>query len=263
MAEAADMTVRREQDSNQFSFTVRGHTTPDLSGSIPRQIFEAEPNSMLNKMYNGNWAYATDAAGRACINSNPAHWPLILDWVSFGVMPDEPTKAFIAECKYWQLDNLLSRLQQLERAASDEAAVAISTSKHTLSLTSIKATGRTGLQLEGSMHNFPDRFHDTSEANVFFTAFGASWAVTISEDGAFLALRSGPSAKAAQVQISFGAREHQSLFVEVSDCDLHPQGDGWGCKWQAGNSLTKLQQPPYVDLKGSLRLKVRLLYSAA
>ena len=85
----------------------------------------------------------------------------------------------------------------------------------------------------------------------------------IQEDGVFLALRSGPSAKAAQVQISFGTQEHQKAFAEISGCDLHPHDNGWGCKWQGGDSLEKLQQPPYVDLKGSLHLKIRLLYSPA
>ena len=112
LAEAVDMAARRKQDSKQFTFTVRGHTTPELSGSIPRQVFEAEPNSVLSKTYNGDWSYATDDQGRACINSDPAHWPLILRWLSFGSVPLQPTDDFVAECKYWQLDNLLGRIEQ-------------------------------------------------------------------------------------------------------------------------------------------------------
>ena len=250
--EAADMTARREQDSKQFRFTVRGHTTPELSGSIPGQTFEAEPNSVLNKMYNGEWAYATDAAGRACINSDPAHWPLVLRWLSFNIAPDEPSKAFIAECKYWQLDNLLSKMQQPQDSSNDDG-VTINTSKHNLSLTNITRGKRIGFQLEGSVHNFPDSFNkDSKEAHVVFKAFGASWDVTIQEDGAFLSLLSGPSARAAEVQISFGAHEHQAMFVDVSRCNFDPDGDGWGSGWQAGFSLEKAAATSLCESQGFL-----------
>lgn len=112
MEEAAEMTARRNKDSKQFTYTVRGHTTPALSGSIPHSIFEAEPGSALNAIYNGEWAYAKDDQGRAYINSNPAHWPLILDWLSFGSVPTHPSESFIAECQYWQLHNLLAKWEE-------------------------------------------------------------------------------------------------------------------------------------------------------
>ena len=41
--------------SKLFRYTVRGCERPDLSGSIPRQIFQAEPDSALNRMNNGEW----------------------------------------------------------------------------------------------------------------------------------------------------------------------------------------------------------------
>ena len=94
--EIATLAMRRQHDSKQLQYIIRGQE--GTSGSVPCQLFGAEPNSLLNKIFNGDWAFATDGQGRAIINSNPAHWPLILDWLSFGACPAHPTEAFIAEC---------------------------------------------------------------------------------------------------------------------------------------------------------------------
>lgn len=249
MAEAVDMTARRQRDSQQFKYTVRGHTTPDLSGSIPRQTFEAEPNSILNKMYNGDWAYATDEAGRACINSNPAHWPLILDWLSFGNLPETASEGFLAECKYWQLDNLLSQLQQ-RRAASAASPIIMSTDEFELSLTNVRKRRRTGFLLQGKINNFINRFDKENRLEVDFKAFGSSWRLLIDEDRAYLAMLSGPLAKATQIRIYFGEGPHQRLCVDTRDCDLDCDGEGWGDDWPDGFDLQKLQRPPYVNLRG-------------
>ena len=45
----------------------------------------------MNKTYNGEWAYAMDEKGRALINSDPANWPYIVNWLSFGPVPPSPT----------------------------------------------------------------------------------------------------------------------------------------------------------------------------
>lgn len=67
----------------------------------PHQVFEAEPDSALAHMYNGNWEYYKDNQGRANANSNPVHWPLILNWLSFGTIPTHPTEEFLSECSFW------------------------------------------------------------------------------------------------------------------------------------------------------------------
>lgn len=114
------MLAHRDADAKQFLYTVRGSELPGLSGSIPHQVFEAEPESALALMYNGRWEYYKDNQGRAIVNSSPAHWPLILNWLSFGTIPDHPTAETLSECSYWQLTNLLEAIEnkQSELAVS-------------------------------------------------------------------------------------------------------------------------------------------------
>ncbi len=91
LGEMASQMARRNVDSKQFKYIVRGRQEPAMSGSVPASIFGAEPDSLLNRAYNGDWDYARDAQDRACINSDPAHWPLILNWLSFGAVPQDPS----------------------------------------------------------------------------------------------------------------------------------------------------------------------------
>ena len=254
MGEAEEMTARRQQDSQQFTFTIRGHTTPELSGSIPRQVLEAEPNSVLNRTYNGEWAYATDDQGRACINSDPQHWPLIVNWLSFGSIPHQPSKAFQAECKYWQLDNLLAKFEEQQMTA------VVNTNQHSLRITTIKADGRDGFQVRGSIHNFVQRFSIAKCLSTEFDAFGSTWRLVIREAGAWFGLLDGPVAQQVGAQLSFGIRAHEWQFNHTPDHDLRPGGLAVGNKWMVGSDLQKLQRPPFVNLKGSLRFKVRLLF---
>ena len=70
MAEAGSMGMRRKSNGNQFAYIVRGSQDPAMSGSVPAQIFEAEPASVLCRMYNGEWDFAHDEQGRAHVNSD-------------------------------------------------------------------------------------------------------------------------------------------------------------------------------------------------
>ena len=154
MAEAKEMTARRDRDQKQFAFTVRGHETPELSGSVPCNIFEAELASVLNKKYNGEWAYAKDDRGRACINSDPAHWPLILRWLSYGAVPDltKCTSDFIAECRYWQLNRLLTEIEQLRQADSCQFAspgAIAKTDEYELEILQYERDGHGGFKVKG------------------------------------------------------------------------------------------------------------------
>ena len=192
MAAAQEMAVRRTRDSKQCAFIIRGNSR--LSSSVPCQIFEAEPHSVLNKVYNGEWACAVDEQGRACINSDPAHWPLILNWLSFGSVPVQPTEGFIAECKYWQLDNLLAKIQQQRpaRVAPAEPTVQRDTAKHSTSLKQLRENGRNGFQLECRVHDFVERFIAEKTISAEFRAFGSVWAITFLPEGAYLKLITGP-----------------------------------------------------------------------
>lgn len=64
--------------SKQFRFVIRGYKGNQASGSVPMRIFDAEPDSALAQAYGGQWSHDWDAEGRAVVNSNPAHWPMIL-----------------------------------------------------------------------------------------------------------------------------------------------------------------------------------------
>lgn len=81
-----------------------------LSGSISHAVFEAEPDSALAHMCNGKWEYYKDDQGRAQVMSNPAHWPRILDWLMFKIIPAHPTgwptAEIISECRFWHLNRL-------------------------------------------------------------------------------------------------------------------------------------------------------------
>ncbi|KAK9844277.1 hypothetical protein WJX74_000370 [Apatococcus lobatus] len=258
MRDVKTSSMRREQDSDQFSYTIRGHTTADLSGSIPRNVFEAECNSVLNKIYNGEWAYAVDRDGRACINSDPAHWPIILSWLSFGTVPTNPSDAFVGECKYWQLENLLARIEEPRAAA--EQSVTFNTTEHALTLAAAKEGKRRGFQLEGKLFRFPQRSSGGRTIDTRFEAFGASWNLSIKETGAYLHLTSGPSAPHCQGRISFGAGDDEEVLATFNR-DFAPGLNGYGGHWSENIKLENLQRCPFVDVQGSLHVRVRVLFS--
>lgn len=262
MAAAEEMAARRIQDSKQFVYIVRGKA--ETAGSVPRQIFEAEPNSVLNKVYNGEWAHAVDEQGRACINSNPAHWPLILDWLSFGSVPSHPTASFIAECKYWQLDNLLGKLEaQKPPPIIPVVPVNVeksSSAEQTTSLTHIKEKGRNGFQLECEVHDFVQRFRANQGVEAEFRAFGSIWAIDINGQGSFLNLKSGPPFNRASWSIAMGMDEDKWVVVAEKLRDFLEEIGGWGFQWTAGRGAEKVQQYPYVNLKGSLHVTIWMLF---
>lgn len=255
IAAAEEMAVRRRQDSNQCAFIIRGSS--DMTGSVPSQIFEAEPNCVLNKIYNGEWEHAVDAQGHACINSDPAHWPLILNWLSFGSIPDQPTSAFIAECKYWQLDNLLAKMLTQQPAPPVIQSIG---AKQTTSLSQFSKRGLDGFQLECKVHDFVQRFAVSNQVDTNFQAFGSVWRVSISGSGVFIKLKSGPSIRQALHSLTFGTERNEWRMINPTLSDFSSDRSGWGCSWPSDVTADKVQRHPYVDLKGSLRFRVQVLF---
>ena len=260
MAAAQEMAVRRTRDSKQCAYIIRGNS--QLSGSIPCQIFEAEPNSVLNKVYNGEWAYAVDEQGRACINSDPAHWPLILNWLSFGSVPSQPSDAFIAECKYWQLDNLLAKIQQQRPApvTPAEPTIQCDTAKHSTSVKHLRGNGRDGFQLECRVHDFVERFIALKNISTEFRAFGSLWAICLKADGAYLKLNVGPPVRQAEWSLSFGTGQDEWKAVASAMNDFTSDHGGWGLRWQDDWPAERVQRYPLVDLTGSLHFTTRVLF---
>lgn len=252
MMKACEMMERRKRDSQQFTFTIRGHPTPDLSGSIPRSVFEAEPESVLNRMYNGEWAYAADDQGRACINSDPRNWPLILNWLSFGSITAQPSECFLAECKYWQLDNLLARIQEQQRT------IVLNTEQHFLKIVGIGADVRDGVYVKGSILRFAQRYMENESMSTQFEAFGSCWILRIDDTGVFVGLYSGPAVPEVRVDISIGARQHQWQSCKTFSA-LTGLPDSWGELFPK-DKIEELQRPPYVDLLGSLTFDLQMLF---
>ena len=237
MAEAAEMPGRRLADSEQFAYTVRGHTAPGLPGSIHCQVFEAEPNSVLNRLFNGEWAYACDDLGCACINSDPAHWPLILNWLSFGSIPAQPSAEFMAECKYWQLDNLLTKSEE-QRAAAHEHLRTVSPNERDLDLHAIEEGGRSGFLLKGKIHNVMQRFSRNKHVSTPFVAFRRPWVLQIQTEGVFLQNASSSAVKRSILQISFGEDwladrcDDGRHADKAEEREFEPSGSGWGSRWR-------------------------------
>ena len=256
LQEAGEMAARRKQDSQQFMYTVRGHVTPELSGSIPRSTFEAEPNSVLNKMYNGDWAYATDGQGRACINSAPAHWPPILSWLSFGSVPAEPTTAFLDECKYWQLDNLLQKMVLQQKTAAEPAVIS-KVNDQFFSLRCTQHDGQDVLQVKGQINNFRKRYSSKRHLEADFEAFGMTWRLLFLDGGVFLQLVDHSSSREAErACVSFGEDEQWSLQPISWDNIRNPGGSGWA--WPGNDRAERLQRYPHVGLNGALHVTLRL-----
>ena len=264
LAEATALEARKEADSNQFSFTVRGSSCATLSGSVPRSIFAAEPSSILNQMYNGDWSYAADAEGRAIINSDPAHWPLILNWLSFGTVTVSPTAAFLQECSYWQLDRLLAKLRQKSKGVRVERA-----GMHSFVLSPLDDDDRHGFILEGSVSDCCQRLDKGSKLiTIFFSAYGRTWRAAMGQlaprfKGWALHISEGPALKGVDVVWSFGADGNVWEAVTWSNGHL-----------KCGSEMTVpgvglLEMRPactsrsILEMDGSVRMKLTVVFAAA
>ena len=230
---------------------------PGLTGSIPRSIFEAEPTSGLNTMYNAEWEYATDQQGRAYVNSDPAHWPLILIWLSFSSIPAQPSDEIIAECSYWQLDSLLAKMEE-QRMAMLEDVVTFRTHERTLTITHVLELGRHGFLLKGLIHNFRERYNPGKALETDFAVFGMSWRLRILPIGVYLQLMDGPAVNHATLELSFG--DHQLWKLGPITWDSSKDETGWGFNWPADDKAERVQRPPNVGLNGSLHVTLKLLF---
>lgn len=136
---------------------------------------------MLARMYNGEWEYAKDNRGRALVNSDHHHWPLILNWLSFGAAPDPScvSPAFLAECRYWQLDKLLEQLDAA-KPSTTHAVAHVETRKltkngfHDFTLSSLDGDQQRGFILEGHFCNFLER-REAASVRIDFEAYGSEW----------------------------------------------------------------------------------------
>ena len=174
--------ARHPSDAKLFKFSVRGLSGNPFCGSVPRSIFEADPDSALAHMYNGDWDYAKDEDGRAIVNSDPANWPLILNWLSFGTVPSNPSESLRSECRYWQLDKLLAAID-----ANDNSDICVThTDTKGLDINRASVEGNYNFTVSGLVPDLPKRLSTAGSSGPFpcmpFTLAGRDWKLEFNHD---------------------------------------------------------------------------------
>ena len=197
------MLARRNRDSKLFTFTVQGCEGPGLSGCVPRQIFDAEPDSALAHIYNGEWEYTTDDRGRAVVNSDPAHWPIIIRWLSFGTVPDDPTPQLISDCKYWQLNRLLTAINAARNGKTSQGGCRFQAHR-------VALDGHYGFRAEACIPDFPQQLVQAANKRTWvtlpFKATGRDWVFKVNMRGAMdLQLAAGSALTIHQMRIDWGS----------------------------------------------------------
>ena len=197
--------ARHDSDSKLFKYTVRGSLGPHLSGSVPRSIFEAEPDSALARMYNGEWDYAKDEEGQAVVNSDPDNWPIILNWLSFGTVPSVPTDCLLSECRYSQLDKLLAACRSAIESAKPAESQALEVKPATIDTNA-------GFKVSGMIPQFLKRLlaadGKSTHISLPFTAAGRDWSLSFQQKRKFcLCMHTGPplTKKYCSMQLGSGA----------------------------------------------------------
>ncbi|GAQ82078.1 hypothetical protein KFL_000990280 [Klebsormidium nitens] len=82
-------------------------------GSVPRSVLASDPDSLLYKMYCGEWNYARDEKGRALITCHPDRWAAIVEYLATGAVPAEKDVPLLAQARYWNLRGLVKGLEAL------------------------------------------------------------------------------------------------------------------------------------------------------
>ena len=228
------MLARRASDSKMFAFTIRGAEGPNLSGSVPRQIFDAEPTSSLCQTYNGEWEYTKDEQGRAVINSNPEHWPIILDWLSFGTLPSSPSPALVSECRFWQLERLLSAIGAAP--ANENLPVPV---LHQFQVTPFAS----GFTVNGRINRsdpliqaaFNIKNAEGAGAELLvFRAAGREWRLSLSFRGIYINLLEGEPMPERYLIFVFSQGPH--ALKKTFRLDVQPWHKGKGLGWTFGGT---------------------------
>ena len=262
MAVAPAMAASCNSSSDQFTYCVRGSRADSMQGSVPRSIFGAEPTSVLARMMNPEWQTARDDQGRALVNSDPSHWPLILNWLSFGALPDASsvTSAFLAECRYWQLDNLL---EQLEASKPPTAPAEPDIEKlffteehlHDFTVRGLDAANGRAFILEGHVCNFLER-RATSSVRLEFRVYGALWRLSFRKSTAkvSLCLLEGLPQTCSVFRWWLGPDARLGCFKCLQK-QFVEGGNGYGRRYMP-NDATPFQG--MVDLAGNLKVKLEV-----
>ena len=252
------MPARHSSDSKLFKYSVRGLSGHPFSGSIPRSVFEAEPNSALAQMYNGEWEHTKDAEGRAIVNSDPANWPLILNWLSFGSIPSSPSESLLAECRYWQLDKLLAAID----ARNNIDICTTRADNHSLTVQRAPVGAKDGFIINGLLHDLPKKLSTAGSSGlhpcILFTLAGREWKLEMNNEHFKLTLITGPSLTTNHWKTKWGSG---SLAVTkwTSAAVLFPPSRGRWFDWRAGE-MKRILHPCMLSVDGSLQLEMTLAF---
>ena len=276
-AEWEVMQKRRNADGKMFSYTVRGCEGPHLSGTVPRQIFEAEPDSALVQIYNGEWEYARDEQGRAMVNSNPEIWPIIIDWLSFGTVPENPSNQLIAECKYWQLCRFLAAIEsskspeQVDKACSraSGAHVQAKEGSHHFIISKVCKDSQAGFQMTGYICNFGrlgNASDQTSTICIRFTAAARAWELVIEQHRCMIRIVEGATLVLSSCTIVFGASPQQMIqqydglaAEQKEDPSLVAGGDHVAVLYAEG-TYKQISHPSLLEMEGAILADFTFLF---
>ena len=248
--------ARLDSDSKLFECTVRGSSGPLLSGTVPRTIFQAEPDSALAQVYNGRWDYAKNEQGQAVVNSDPEHWPVIINWLSFGAVPSKPSDGLIAECRYWQLDRLLAAMHA--DPSSDASITQAAASSHHFTISPVTEDDNAGFTVNGMIHHLPLRLSAAVDfANRFiivFAAAGRIWELSISQQSINLQMRSEPPITKAIWSMKLGP---EAYAISRLCNQEHLIGTEAALSWGlTAREAEMMMHPCMLSMDGSLQLEV-------
>ena len=257
--------ARHDSGSKLFKYTVRGSSGPHLSGSVPCSIFEAEPGSALARMYNGEWDYPKDDEGRAVVNSDPDNWPVIINWLSFGTIPNSPTGSLLSECRYWQLSKLLAAIQAKQESIDDDDAAGMIQAmedSHRFSITRVVASSHGGFSVRGMIQRFPTRLaaatDQAAQLCIAFTAAGRDWTLNIHQKGYFLYMLTGLALTRVLMKVQWGSGAH-AISQEVKRERVIDLTMGLGWRWATGE-VKRLIHPSMVSVQGSMQLTMTVAF---
>ncbi|GAQ83824.1 hypothetical protein KFL_001630210 [Klebsormidium nitens] len=108
--DARDAGARREEERARFHYVLAPN---GQTGSISRTVLASAPDSLLYKMYCGDWEYPRDENGRAIITCHPDRWASVLEHLTTGTVPTEPDSRLLDQARYWYLGRLVRGLEAL------------------------------------------------------------------------------------------------------------------------------------------------------
>ena len=224
-------SVRCDRDSKMFRYAVRGSSDPRLQGIVPLSILQAEPNSVMATMYNGERDFAKDPEGRIIVNSDPGNWPFILNWLSFGTVPTKPTDSLLSECKYWQLDSMLAAIAA--KPASTSGMKPAVEDKYQLTVAGVMLDGSHGFRVTVKIKQFTTQVCGDRHTGLTipFAAASRDWKMDSLPSAFMLSMLTGPTLTSILLQLEcetsypsswtvVKSSEEEQVFITNGACVL-------------------------------------------